>query len=398
VVAGVKRSAWQVTRAKGEAAQKLAGEVQKLIDADKPAGDITSASAKAKAAADDAAKTAGEADSILRSPERAAQLAAGGEKLDPSMQGFIRHKVVFRRHYKLDALPTAAYAIFAASQRAEVVVNGKPAAAILTDAARTGLVDLRPLLVKGDNVISVAVDSHTERPNLNVVDRDKIPAVFNHLNQRPGATFYASLRGDGWSSAWTMDADWLCRRSPDAGWNKPGTYDDKGWAKAVLRPTAEPPLDEGPALADDGRVQKDLVQAEFAYRLPGLVALATRPPGGIRAALLTADPLQLALGRPNREMVMSVRQDSATTIQALELTNGATLDAKLKKAAAKLAGAAAKDPGAWIAGIYEQTLCRLPSDGEKKVAKDMLGEKPTADVVSDFLWALMMQPEFQYVY
>ncbi len=398
VIAGVRRGAWQVARAKGEAAQKLAGDVQKLIDKDAPASEITAASNKAKTAADDAAKSASEADGILRSPERAAQLAAGGEKLDPSMQAFIRHKVVFRQHYKLDALPTTAYAIFASSQRAEIVVNGKAAPVYLTDAARTALADLRPLLVKGDNVVSVAVDSHTERPNLNVVDRDKIPAVFNHLNTRPGVTFFASLRGDGWSSTWTMDENWLCRRSPDPGWNKPGTYDDKGWAKAVILPAAEPPLDEGPAIADDGRLQKDLIQAEFPYRLPGLVALASRQPGGIRAALQTADPLQLALGRPNREMVMSVRQDSATTIQALELTNGATLDAKLKKTAAKLAAAAAKDPGAWIAGVYEQTLCRKPTDAEKKIATEMLGTKPTADAVSDFLWALTMQPEFQYVY
>ena len=54
----------------------------------------------------------------------------------------------------------------------------------------------------------------------------------------------------------------------------------------------------------------------------------------IRASLLAADPLQVALDRPNREIVMPARASAATTIQALELTNGATLNAKLQKARA----------------------------------------------------------------
>jgi hypothetical protein len=400
VIAGVRRAGWQIARARGEAAQKLAGEVQKLIDADKPAAEITAASAKAKAAADEAAKLAADADGILKNPERAAQLAAGGEKFDVSQQQFVRHKVVFRQKYKLDAVPAEAYAIAAASQKMEVVVNGKPAAVVLSDAergARTGLFDIKPLLVKGENVISVAVDSHTERPNLNIVDREKMPATFNHLNQRSGVTFFASLRGDGWKAEWTIDDSWICRRAPESGWQK-SAYDDKGWAKATALPSGQGPLDEGPAIADDGRLQKDRLQAEFAYRLPGLMALATHPPGGIRASLRTSDPLQLALGRPNREMVTTVRQDSATTIQALELTNGATLDSKLKKAAAKLAEQAAKDPQAWVTSVYQRTLCRGPSATETKLSIKALGEKPSAETISDFLWALTMQPEFQYVH
>ena len=46
--------------------------------------------------------------------------------------------------------------------------------------------------------------------------------------------------------------------------------------------------------------------------------------------------------RPNREIVMPARITAATTIQALELTNGSTLDMRLKKAATKLLPDAAK--------------------------------------------------------
>ena len=41
-----------------------------------------------------------------------------------------------------------------------------------------------------------------------------------------------------------------------------------------------------------------------------------------RAALVNADPLMTALGRPNREQVVTVRTSAATTLQALELANG----------------------------------------------------------------------------
>jgi hypothetical protein len=52
-----------------------------------------------------------------------------------------------------------------------------------------------------------------------------------------------------------------------------------------------------------------------------------------RAALVAADPLMTALGRPNREQVVTVRQSTATTLQVLELTNGGTLAALLKEGA-----------------------------------------------------------------
>ncbi len=47
--------------------------------------------------------------------------------------------------------------------------------------------------------------------------------------------------------------------------------------------------------------------------------------GRIRASMVAADPLMVALGRPNREQVVTTRATTATTLQALELTNGETL-------------------------------------------------------------------------
>jgi hypothetical protein len=148
---------------------------------------------------------------------------------------------------------------------------------------------------------------------------------------------------------------------------------------------------------DLGQMPPKKIGNELGPKLPGLAAMTHRI-GKMRTALLASDPLQLALGRPNREMVTSVRQDAATTIQALELTNGGTLDGKLKRNAAKLAGEAEKGPAEWVESVYRRTLCRPPTDREKELAAEALGETPTPEAVADFLWALLMQPEFQYVH
>jgi len=121
------------------------------------------------------------------------------------------------------------------------------------------------------------------------------------------------------------------------------------------------------------------------------------PPGGVRAALVAADSLQAALGRPNREQVVTTRASAATTLQALELTNGKTLAAVLRQGADNLLR---QHPGArqLIRRLYQEGLGRKPAAGELKLAERLLGENPTRDGVEDFLWALLMQPEFQMIY
>ncbi len=68
-------------------------------------------------------------------------------------------------------------------------------------------------------------------------------------------------------------------------------------------------------------------------------------PGKVRAALVAADPLLVALARPNREQVVTTRPTTATTLQALELTNGETLADVLKRGAENLLTAPARGLG-----------------------------------------------------
>src|SRR3954449_6661358 len=106
-------------------------------------------------------------------------------------------------------------------------------------------------------------------------------------------------------------------------------------------------VDEAPGLPPITR--KDFANEPVELAAPFWTAETTAAqPGHIRASLVAADPLMTALDRPNREQVMTVRSTAATTLQALELTNGATLDGRLKKMAQKLAPDAAKDPNGWI--------------------------------------------------
>src|SRR5262249_17193732 len=118
----------------------------------------------------------------------------------------------------------------------------------------------------------------------------------------------------------------------------------------------------------------------------------------VRASLLTADALMRSLGRPNREQVVTTRPDQLTTLQAIDLSNGKALAELLTRGAAALRKAHPKATAAELTEVvYVRALCRKPTAGEVKVAKEILGEKMTDEGVSDLLWAVFMLPEFQLI-
>jgi hypothetical protein len=116
----------------------------------------------------------------------------------------------------------------------------------------------------------------------------------------------------------------------------------------------------------------------------------------VRSALCPADPLATALGRPNREQVVTERSSAATTLQALELTNGSTLAAILNKAAEKQLATKA-ETNEVIDRIYQRALGRDPTTDELSVARQTVGSPATADGTQDLLWAVFMLPEFQLI-
>lgn len=117
-----------------------------------------------------------------------------------------------------------------------------------------------------------------------------------------------------------------------------------------------------------------------------------------RAALALADPLTRALGRPNREQVVTERLTAATTLQALELTNGRTLAAMISDGAARATQAPHRTPAQIVDALYTQALGRPPTSAERRIALAQIGSPVRPSGVEDLLWELVMLPEFQLVY
>lgn len=120
----------------------------------------------------------------------------------------------------------------------------------------------------------------------------------------------------------------------------------------------------------------------------------------IRAVLVHADLLQRSLGRPNREQVVTVRPDELTTLQALDLSNGAVLTNTLQQGADKLVKAAGKEAveaDKLVTQIYQQALARAPQPEELQAALEFLSPKPDAAALADWLWTIVMLPEFQLI-
>ena len=118
----------------------------------------------------------------------------------------------------------------------------------------------------------------------------------------------------------------------------------------------------------------------------------------IRASLVHSDLLMRSLGRPNREQVVTTREDTLTTLQALDLSNGAILADTLARGSASLLKKHTPASGQEFAeAIYLEALSRRPTTAELATAVEVLGEKPTPDALADFLWITFMLPEFQLI-
>ena len=171
------------------------------------------------------------------------------------------------------------------------------------------------------------------------------------------------------------DNSWLATKQKLAGWEK-ANFKTHGWKHAAT-------------LGNAGRGPWNLAAAFGSTAPSGTIE-------DIRAVLARLDPLQLALGRPNRDQVVTARDTLPTLLQALELTNGTTLDTYLKRAAAEWLRDE-PNPNAMANALYETALGRLPTQAERTIATEILGAKPTADSTADLLWIVVMLPEFQLI-
>ncbi len=284
--------------------------------------------------------------------------------------------IYFRKTVTLDAVPATAFAAFSADNTAKLFVNGKEVAKA-TEWSTPKAADIRAHLKKGENVFAIAAVNNTKE---NKPPPANVPPKESDANAA-GLVFYAQLRDGTRVLDFASDASWVCSTNEEKGWETGAFTNIAAWTPAA---------ELGDLKLAPWNVQNFHAKLETALSMV-LVH------GQTRASLVAADPLALALGRPPREQVSTTRPSAATTLQALELTNGDTLAKLLKRGAANKA--AARAPASeLVTQLFRQALGRQPTTVELKLSKELVGEPVQKEGVEDLLWSLAMLPEFQLIY
>jgi hypothetical protein len=281
--------------------------------------------------------------------------------------------IYLRKSVVLSDAPKEAWAVVACDNSYTLYVNGSKAVSG-NDHTTPNLANLGPHLKPGTNVIAVVAANHTPDNKLPAEDNPPGEAEANPA----GFIFFTRIKVGKETVEVGTDRSWRWTKRKQAGWEKPGFVMTDDQAAAELGPASMPPWNAAPQLA-----------ATLAM---------SRAHTDVRASLVAADPLAVALGRPNREQVLTTRATAATTLQSLELTNGDTLSKVLKKGAEKVL---AEKPGAnheLITRLYAKGLGRKPTGTELKLGDEMLGKTAQPEAVEDLLWAMAMLPEFQLIY
>lgn len=297
-------------------------------------------------------------------------------------QGTGGGRLFLRKVLDLPEAPTEARALIACDNQFTLYVNGQKVAAG-SDWQKPALVDVGRQLVKGRNVLAVeAINWPDPATGSGLETKAPNPAGFVfHLRavHKPSQNDGAVVVGnDSQASEVGSDATWTWSGSPTAGWEQPA-FAAEGW-----QPAAE-------------IVDADGGSWNLGRQLALMTLYGEQIPAMIRAALVPADPLLVALGRPNREQVVTDRPQAATTLQAVELTNGTSLATQIAQGAQKLA-AAGLTPEALVDRIYLQAMGRKPSLEELASSLEIVGSPVAPAGIEDFLWIVAMLPEFQLIY
>ena len=128
-----------------------------------------------------------------------------------------------------------------------------------------------------------------------------------------------------------------------------------------------------------------------------LAAGVASEPHMVRASLLKADELMRALGRPNRDQIVTMRPDGLTTLEAIELANGQRLADAIATGARLAISSKSNSSNELVDWLFRFALTRDPSADERQLAKELLGSSPEQKSVEDLFWAMIMLPEFQLI-
>ncbi len=275
----------------------------------------------------------------------------------PTPQG---DTATFRATVVLDSLPKNAGAAITADNSYTLYLNGKKLKS--NDAWDTvESIDLTPVLRQGTNEFLITAKNGGDAPN---------PAgLFFEARWRFANGKLGTLAsGPGWMATHSKPDGQGKLPATNVVWEPAVVVDDSAWRDTTA-----------------GGISATLRQA----------TVAERP--RVRVSLLKSDLLQRTLGRPNREQIVSVRPDELSTLEAMDLSNGPLLAARIKDGAKKLSARPWKSSDELVSWLYRAALSRPPARTELELARNTLGNTPGQEGVEDLLWSVLLLPEFQLV-
>ncbi|MDF1825362.1 MAG: DUF1549 domain-containing protein [Verrucomicrobiales bacterium] len=268
-------------------------------------------------------------------------------------------KILLRKNFSPNNKVRSAGIIAAADNAYVLYLNGQK----ILDGSQWNELDAAPVAnsIKQENQLLIVAENRGAKPNA------------------AGAFCAVRIEYEDNSDEIVMtDETWQVSQSVPPG-SRPGKWnlDELTWTSSV---SVNVPQWKS---ATDKRIGKTLARAS---------AGSDRP---VRASLLKADELMRALGRPNRDQIVTSRPSELTTLEAVNLATNGDLVANLKKGAEKLIRAFPAEK--LVESIYLSTLSRYPAESEENFASGILGDSPDTATVTDLLWAITMTPEFLIV-
>lgn len=268
--------------------------------------------------------------------------------------------VAFRKTLEMNAVPSKATAVVTVDNGYELFVNG--------------------VLQQKDDDLSTAEVIPLSGWKVGVNELLIVARNAGNGPNKAGVYFEALLAfTDGTKHVVTSNGSWKWTRTLP---NAKGKY-------------ATEPKDWKPA--EDVDMQEEIWKGfassiEQAWRR----ASATTP-AQVRSSVVQSDLLQRALGRPNREQIVTVRPENLTTLEAIDLANGNTLAGLLKRGGATLQKDHQNNAKDLTQTVFRMALSREPTEAETAVLMEITGAQPTPQSVEDLLWTVLLLPEFQFV-
>ena len=268
--------------------------------------------------------------------------------------------IMLRNRFELDSLPQKAFAAFTCDNEAIVYVNGREVSRT-TDWTKPVSFILLPHLKVGANQIVIRALNAGSGPNA-------AGFLFEGRIVDANDQTTALVSDESWEWNPNLNQPKEGRLGRITGEWKPATI-----VKALSQWTAT--------------VQNPI-------RLTLARSISNEPIPMARAALMKNNAFLTALGRPNRDQIVTSRPQQLSTLEAINLTNGGELTSALSTAAGRLQSQFRDRTEDLIEELYLASYSREPHPVELQTIKSEWGENPTGEQIEDLLWLCSCLPSF----